>query len=154
MNITDELREWNTGRLRQDHAVALDAIADRIDERYAKARDKAYNEGVYDVIDADEEAMGYIKGPVDADGVPWHLGDKVDGMVGSITHLTVGYIGWTFRVGDAYTFQCERYRHHHEPTVEDVLREFAEHWNDPAHYAKGELVEQYAAKLRLAGEDA
>ena len=40
-----------------------------------------------------------------------------------------------------------------KPTVEDVLREFGKRWDDPAHYAKGELVETFAEKLRLAGEE-
>ena len=165
MSITDELREYAKGWRDRGCYKRLIAIADRIDEQYAKARDKAYNEGVYDAIDADKNAMGYIKGPVDADGVPWHLGDKVDGMVGEITYLTVGYIGWAFRLGDAYTFPCEKYRHYHAPTVEDVLREFAEKMNENMGMYTGEAIDadewrdadrqtiaEYAAKLHLAGE--
>ena len=36
MTITRELRTWNTGRLRPDHAAALDAIADRIDAEHKR----------------------------------------------------------------------------------------------------------------------
>lgn len=35
----------------------------------------------------------------------------------------------------------------------DRLREYGKRWDDPAHYAKGELVETFAEKLRLAGEE-
>lgn len=166
MSITDELREYfKTAAASPAVFKELTDIADRIDEKHAKLRDKAYNDGVCDGIDADKNAMGYVKGPVDADGVPWHLGDKVDGMVGSITYLSLGYIGWQFRLGDAYTFQCEKYRHYHEPTVEDVLREFAEKMNENIGMYVGEAIDadewrdadrqtiaEYAAKLRLAGE--
>ena len=172
MSITDELRRYVASMCGYPHGAKCSGynklleIADSIDEDYVKAHEKAYNEGVYDAIDADKNAMGYVKGPVDADGVPWHLGDKVDGMVGSITYLSLGYIGWTFSLGDPYTFQCEEYRHYHEPTVEDVLREFAEKMNENMGMYVGEAIDadewrdadrqtiaEYAAKLRLVGDD-
>ena len=139
----------------------INAIADSIDKQHAEERDKAYNKGVNDGIDADKNAMGYIKLPVDADGVPWHLGDKVDGMVGSITCLSLGCIGWTFRIGDAYTFQCERYRHYHEPTVDDLLFSFGQACIRASNEAETDAAKQtmlanlrheYAEKLHLAGE--
>lgn len=54
--ITDELRKWNTGRLRPDHAVALDAIADRIDEQHRKALEK-----VAAMVDEPDETERRIK---------------------------------------------------------------------------------------------
>jgi hypothetical protein len=39
-----------------------------------------------------------------------------------------------------------------EPTAEDVLREFAQCWDDPMRYDRDELVEQYAAKIKLADD--
>ena len=61
---------------------------------------------------------------------------------------------------NAVAYDWEHWLKRHEglfrpkPTVEDMLREFGKRWDDPAHYAKGELVETFAEKLRLAGEDA
>ncbi|MBQ9007360.1 MAG: hypothetical protein IJ092_13480 [Atopobiaceae bacterium] len=42
-------------------------------------------------------------------------------------------------------------RHHHEPTVEDVLREVAEKWLDTYRCTKFEdaVVAEYAAQWRL-----
>jgi hypothetical protein len=44
--------------------------------------------------------------------------------------------------------------HHHEPTVEDVLDEFVARWMDTHHDDLPALKAEYAAKLRLAGDDA
>lgn len=80
MSITDELREWWVRKFPvMDEKLHKDftAIADRIDERHAKERIKVYDKGVHDGIDADKDAMGYVKLPVDADGVPIRIGDTV-----------------------------------------------------------------------------
>lgn len=65
MSITDELRKY-IGRYDKADGTLL-AIADRIDAEHAKARGKAYNEGVWDGIDADKDGaeiggrvMGYF----------------------------------------------------------------------------------------------
>lgn len=106
----------------------------------------------------------YTALPVDADGVPIHVGDVMEftydppqdqplfevsgfGADGTLFYAPRG------EVDPRKTTNASVVRHH-APTVEDVLREFGKRWDDPAHYAKGELVETFAAKLRLAGEDA
>jgi predicted Ser/Thr protein kinase len=45
-------------------------------------------------------------------------------------------------------------RHHHEPTVEDVLREFAAKLIERGELTNGgaQTIAEYAAKLRLAGD--
>ena len=148
----------------------INAIADRIDKQHAEERDKAYNEGVYDGIDADKNAMGYIKLPVDADGVPIHLGDVMDGTCPSGKHVsgTVSAIGngvfWLSNV--QFSLKPDYMHHHNEPTVEDVLREFAEKMNENIGMYVGEAIDadewrdadaktiaEYAAKLRLVGDD-
>jgi len=46
------------------------------------------------------------------------------------------------------------YRHHHEPTVEDVLHELVgKALNVIEIGGEDKLVAEYAAKLRLAGDD-
>lgn len=100
--------------------------------------------------------VDYTPLPVDADGVPIHAGDVLDGYGKTIdvVEMRHGRSGWVLisRDGNAYA-DCAAFSHHYATTVEDVLREFAERWDDPAHYAKGELVETFAARLRLAGDE-
>ena len=182
MSITDELREWAHGftDLYVSNERQLLAIADRIDEQHEKVRDKAYNEGVYDGIDADKNAMGYIKLPVDADGVPIEIGDYLHCDETGKDFPCRGYccsVGkdgerrWTVECSyDSYNGTSEfvsarRCHHHREQTVEDVLREFAEKMNENIGMYTGEAIDadewrdadrqtiaEYAAKLRLAGE--
>ena len=106
--------------------------------------------------------VDYTPLPVDADGVPIHVGERVQ-LIGNdpstVSHMSLAGDGWRVHVkydGDLGTGSGEPSRirhHHHAPTVEDVLREFGKRWDDPAHYAKGELVETFAEKLRLAGDE-
>lgn len=101
------------------------------------------------MTDENMAESGWVRLPVDADGVPIHVGDvmayadntkpmEVIALVPPAVFLTED--------GPRFADMC---RHYHAPTVEDVLREFGKRWDDPAHYAKGELVEEYAAKLQL-----
>lgn len=114
---------------------------------------------------ADELAEhGWVKLPVDADGVPIHIGDEVEEFDtrtvgkarGEVIRIVFGKYGTDVRIDTGLSYadrNPENVRHgHRAPTVEDVLREFGKCWDDPAHYAKGELVEAYADRIREAGE--
>lgn len=103
--------------------------------------------------------VDYMAYPLDADGVPIHVGDVLDGYGKTIevVELRIGRSGWVLisRDGNGYA-DCAAFTHHHAPTVEDVLREFA---SDIADVLGGddfrlddsdELFAEYAAKLRLA----
>lgn len=82
MSITDELREciataiWQyeddvkTAYIPKDK---LFAIADRIDAAHAKAVERARMDGMDETF-----GNGWVKLPVDADGVPIHVGDRVE----------------------------------------------------------------------------
>ena len=111
--------------------------------------------------------VDYTPLPVDADGVPIHVGDVMDEQLPfggyaapapvdtmELSRGAGGY-GWMVRLdSESGAFiNPKLLRHHRAPTVEDVLREFGKRWDDPAHYAKGELVETFAEKLRLAGDE-
>lgn len=107
-------------------------------------------------IDGIEREVGdMVPLPLDADGVPIHVGDVMENIVCPPVHREVTgvgvecFYGWDDGNGRYSQFDANCCRHHHAPTVEDVLREFAKRWDDPAHYAKGELVEEYAEKLQL-----
>lgn len=83
MSITDELREWAHARFAGGFSDAMerevDEIADRIDAEHKAKVDEAYENGKRDERAdwLDETDGGYIKLPVDADGVPIRIGDTV-----------------------------------------------------------------------------
>lgn len=136
MSITDELRKEARGFGRyvytSPQADCLTAIANRIDAEMVEL-------------------------PKDADGVPIHVGDVMEWCDSGET-LTVEGIGkdivFYIDNGGAEWTAARNKRHHHEPTVEDVLREFAEKVIDSqipsVHPTYEEAITEYAAKLRLA----
>ena len=58
--------------------------------------------------------------------------------------------------GDCWV-EADELRHHHKPTVEDVLREFAEKIIDSqipsVHPTYEEAIAEYTTKLRVAGDE-
>ena len=191
MSITDELREWTRTHTVNcsDNRIALVAIADRIDAEHQKALDewkaehgqmwlKGYSECHAELLEGNEtlasdlERCGWVRLPVDADGVPIHVGDVVTMQLlfgGESKPLVVDRMELSHgRDGDLWCValdtdkecwnQPSLMRHYTPPTVEDVLREFA---SDIADVLGGddfrldgsdELFAEYAAKLRLAGD--
>jgi hypothetical protein len=173
MSITDELRKWkgNINTYLSPEVVLqlrceLNCIADRIDAEHERAMADA--ELAAAPTKAQLEELGYIALPVDADGVPYHIDDKVDsdhyedGTVVGIQYfkapngvvfeeIAVQPTGWDM----ATWHDPEEYRHHRAPTIEDVLREFADDvYADSPNVLRDRdaIVERYAAKLRLAEE--
>ena len=163
MSITDELREyalgWDEGnRVRRD----LTAIADRIDAEHESKVTMARGEAVTEL--GHKVVSEYVKLPVDADGEPIHVGDSIeiiggeDGTAVAIELCEDG--GWNVSMRptgwDTPTlFAAESVRHHHEPTVEDVLREMLEKavgYSDAHTTVALNAIAEYAAKLRLAGD--
>lgn len=187
--ITDELRKYSKssdGVLCSAHQAIL-AIADRIDEEHQKALDerkakhgdmwlKGYEvcreelmEG-HPVIAASLEEAGWIRLPKDADGVPIHIGDELDGygypkggayckaIVNEVTILAgskdSSYRSWLM-------WDASEVRHHHEPTVEDVLREFTDaifEWAGKSGTVAevgtwSDVAAEYAAKLQLKEDE-
>jgi len=139
MSITDELRLFAadpyTGWVPTDKQQAdLRAIADRIDAEHESACAEAYGNGVESVALPDMTA--YVKLPVDADGVPFRIGDKVDsehyedGTVIGINYfkapngvvreeITVQPNGW-----DVATWRDpEEYTHHRADTWESIIKD-------------------------------
>lgn len=112
---------------------------------------------IADRIDAE-----MVELPKDADGEPIHIGD-VMWQKGRITKRACKAI-----MGDAYVMldgiqgavYAKGLTHYHAPTVEDVLQELTDEvWNRCCEGATAsdsgidELVAEYAAKLRLAGDE-
>lgn len=157
MSITDELRK----RI-DDEALLLSTrrelwnIADRIDAEHEKAVADAFQDGASCEVNVD----AWVRLPVDADGVPIHVGDRLDGYGKTIDVVEIrnGRSGWVVisRDGNGYA-DTFAFTHHRPPTVEDILREFAERVGDGLHTIGAMdtqvIIAEYAAKLRLAGED-
>jgi hypothetical protein len=146
MNITNELREYANTRISPNRGM-LTVIADRIDAEHEKA-----------IRELNNLADASVLLPVDADGEYIHMGDRMENgeLVVRIV-LTDG--SWEPTVYTASTpnqlheHYCHNIRHYHAPTVEDVLREFAvEVCGEPALTIRSGVVEEYASRLRLAGE--
>ena len=151
MSITDELRKLGYGFCGDTHDVVT-AIADRIDAEHESACAEAYGNGVMSVPIALDESQ-WIKLPVDADGVPIRIGDRME--VGQQVFVTgVSEKGFYWLEGTRYKYgRAGDHRHHHEPTVEDVLREFVSEFNrDDTEMCDEEIIERFAAKLKLVDD--
>lgn len=187
MSITDELRRYaanwdgwfysdkNGGLI---HAIGHDpiqstpvpkvinAIADRIDAEYQKA-----------IRELNNLADASVLLPVDADGGYIHIGDvmETDNGIREVDVLQKSSRKWSVGLvpvgGGAFSWHdAETLRHHHAPTVEDVLRECIANVcrSNTQLHEQGcppltmedideeldEYINEYASKLRLAGEDA
>jgi hypothetical protein len=115
-----------------------------------------------ETLAADLESCGWIRLPKDADGEYIHIGDVVDVMpTDKFTgHKNVVVTSVIFKRSVAlvtvdtadrpFTFMPNRIRHHHAPTVEDVLREFADEVQRCCDTA--DTIAEYAAKLQLRGD--
>lgn len=184
MSITDELRDWvkslytpNSGELK----LQAERIADRIDAEHeskvsywqgASYKD-GYDEGFAsadDYFTDKRETLkehGWVKLPLDADGVPIHVGDVVTMQLlfgGESKPLVVDRMELSHgRDGDLWCIALDTdedcwnepslMRHYTPPTVEDVLEEFFGKANLPdGTQTRAELIAEYAAKLRIAGE--
>ena len=113
--------------------------------------------------------VGYIDGierevadmvplPVDADGVPIHVGDVMELAGGDVEKVesmhNYGNEGWSVTTTHNATVIPWSARHHHAPTVEDVLREFGIDWEHESDCEdRDALLKEYAAKLRLVGDE-
>ena len=155
--------------LRDHFNGILDGIEQEVeDER--KARDgqswlRGYAECRAELMEGNEfvtaslEEAGWVKLPRDADGVPIRVGESiyltkdqhfacvdkgeyaVHGIGDGIVFIDVGT---TTRIA-VYAHEC---RHYTPPTVEDVLREFADEVQRCCDTE--DTIAEYAAKLRLA----
>lgn len=106
----------------------------------------------------------YVALPLDADGVPVHVGDKMVwcSLYGNreIVRIVTGISNIDFFAYDADRHETVRcvsadYRHYHKPTVMDVLDELLMNWPD-CEGPEDELAlkQRCAERLRLADGDA
>ena len=150
-DISDEIRKVAD----EYDVLPLYKLADRIDAEHEKAEQ--------DLIDANNQMEQLcecsIRLPVDADGVPIHIGDVLTDGEYTFTAYELAVYGdgsWSICNEDGNAWAACDVTHHRPPTVEDVLREFADEvWNRCCEGATAsdsgidELVAECAAKLML-----
>lgn len=169
MSITDELRKWAKDNTLQNmvlttyppqhtvHGVleTLLRIADRIDAEHERVR----AESIIDITDESMAEHGWIRLPKDRDGEHIHVGDVMEWPTTRETFEVVGIgDGTLFYVKDGsekadWTGATTK-RHHHAPTVEDVLRDYASRILIAGCIdEEDELVAEFAKRLKLAGDE-
>jgi len=112
---------------------------------------------------------GWVRLPLDADGVPIRFGDKVTVPWSEKVYEVSGF-SYTQQLArgertiwvDVYSLEkmrnvplcgADSCHHYHAPTVEDVLTEFGIDWEHESDCEdRAALLAEYAAKLRLAGD--
>lgn len=113
-----ELREWliSGSEPVEDASGTAEAESAASDARIAelvRQRDAVLN--AYDGLERDVEER-YLRLPEDADGVPWHIGDVIEGH-GELHCMSINCNGWTFTSSTAIDPSIHR---HAKP---DKLRE-------------------------------
>ena len=134
-----------------------------------RGKNDGYDEGWDAAAKTMTEHM--VELPKDADGEPVHVGDVMEWVryedddptiVRKVSAVGADvFFAWSDEQGRYAQYEAHAYRHHHKPTVEDVLTELTDEvWNrccigmTASDSGIRELVAEYAAKLRLAEEDA
>ena len=146
----------------------FESIADRIDAEHEKACDDEWDNGYEaDYLGIESwltehpqvmEKHGWIRLPKDADGEYIHIGDRVENNE-RVVRIVLTDGSWEPSVyveklpNVLHEHFCNEVSHYHEPTVEDVLREMlykAHIYDEREMELLPDLIEEYAAKLRLA----
>ena len=145
---------------------AIDAVHAALERENAELRERVA------VLDNQSGNMhdGWVRLPLDADGVPIRVGDEVvDELDEStaprkVTSIHLADDDWWVYIGGIGRHPS-RYRHHHAPTVEDVLREMHAELDEVTALYVGEAIDsderdrdearifaEYAKRLALAGD--
>ena len=109
----------------------------------------------------EEEMANYVELPKDADGEYIHIGDVMEGeKIGGGYGEPFEVVGYVMSNGELEPMDEHRNprkrkysRHHHEPTVEEVMVDFAIDWECAQDGEdKTAVLKEYAKRLKLAGE--
>ena len=137
-------------------------LADAI-EREVGDMQRALTIDAKPMTDENMAESGWVRLPVDTEGVPIHVGDKLEFVSYGGTKTEYTALGYWYDfdcdvlqvlVSNSHAISGNCLRHHHAPTVEDVLREFAAQVTNGQRIHGAIEIEQAvaecAAKLRLA----
>jgi len=154
MTATEELREAITWFV-DSQRDRFSAIADRIDEQCERELTMARGEAVQHL--GSEVAKKYVRLPVDADGEPIHLQDRMswDNGTFNVHELKLDADGWTtWDELHGYTVRADQCHHvtpdSWERIIEDAQADGVRYHNDGRPSDFEALVERCK---RLAGED-
>ena len=128
-SITDELRKWGYGFCGDTHDVVT-AIADRIDAEYERVR----AESIIDMTDESMAEHGWVRLPVDADGVPIRVGDTVEYVDDTlaprnVTSINLAGDGWWVYINGVGR-QPDMYRHVTPDTWERIIEDALDGYHD------------------------
>lgn len=145
MSITDELRKWASTKVPYKYGHQISEIADRIDTKHERGMEERADR--YSELRAKMNNC-YVELPKDADGEPIHIGDVMeDGLDQAFTPKKVKMLmleddEWMLNFGGGWSvMKHHEWRHHHAPTVEDVLREMLDKWGEmPSNMTEVEKV--------------
>lgn len=104
-----------------------------------------------------EIAERYMELPVDADGVPIHVGENLRSACSETEYTTLGFwfdfdCGiWQVMVSSKQAMSGNMLRHVKPRTVEDVLMDVLRDSTRP-DMDNSEIIEKYVAELRMAGD--
>ena len=111
------------------------------------------------MTDENMAESGWVRLPVDADGVPIHVGDWITGKwdaKAKVVAITSEDVYW-WEPDGCHWCHSNEVAHHHAPTVEDVLEQFLTAYDDADEGQLGittrDVIAKYAAKLRLVGDE-
>lgn len=143
---------------------------DKLREAIEKGKRKAfgstagYYRAVDDAVNAIEQeiADNYMKLPLDADGVPIHVGDELEYVLtqnGRYKTQAINEYGVIVESNGKRQIGAALVRHVKPRTIEDVLYDFGrdERWNDEGESVdiEREIIAKYAAEIRkIMGVDA
>lgn len=165
MDSVDKLRVSNDASdyqwIRSEY---LNKIADEIEAEIAEQ--SAFIERLRKAVENGDDVTlwdaDYMRLPVDADGIPIRLGDRLEGWKHPIDEISFAATGIALDncKGEHVTLHMLEtdLRHHHPPTIEDVLEEFVRKavrigakggvTPDITVYALDDDIAEYADKLR------
>lgn len=163
-DVQEAIERRNNGVLKRRWQKKMDALKNENEEM------RDFNCRVREAILRHEDltlwGTDYMALPLDADGVPIHFGDVLDQFG---TPMTVWAMSdhdpnqgdcmlelITDGISDGTWVRARKMRHYHKPTVEDVLLKFytlaVRGKEAHAEDVDGNVLAEYAAKLRLAGD--
>ena len=142
--------------MEEDSSIAEEIrnVAETLSESCGSIGDRA-SDRLIELADRIDSEM--VELPKDADGVPIRVGDVMENVINPSIHREVTGVGaecfyaWADGFGRYSQLDAPCYRHYREPTVEDVLREFADEVQRCCDTA--DTIAEYAKRLRLAESD-